>query len=157
MLYILLFIFICVIIYGIIHDRYIDYYSETGEILTSDGTVILIILIVATTVAVAKYNSIKATANAQLEVLNEQNEIVLKQIEPLVQQAISYESNTYKEFKLTPENIVAFGNMYPQLQANSFIQSQINIIVENQKEIKDLKLKIASLNAYRLWLFTRKE
>ena len=157
MLYILLFIFICVIIYGIIHDRYIDYYSETGEILTIVGTVILIILIVATTVAVAKYNLIKATANAQLEVLNEQNEIVLAQIEPLVQQAISYESNTYKEFKLTPENIVAFGNMYPQLQANSFIQSQINIIVENQKEIKDLKLRIASLNAYRLWLFTKKE
>lgn len=156
MLYILLFISICVILYGIIHDRCIDHYSETGEILTGVGTVILIILIVATTVAVAKYNSIKATATAQLEVLNEQNEIVLAQIEPLVQQAMSYESNTYKEFKLTPENIIAFGSMYPQLQANSFIQSQINIIVENQKEIKDLKLRIASLNAYRLWLFTKK-
>jgi hypothetical protein len=105
----------------------------------------------------AKYNSIKSTATAQLEVLNEQNKIVLAQIEPLVQQAMNYESNTYKEIKLTPENVIAFGNMYPQLQANSFIQSQINIIVENQKEIKDLKLKIASLNAYRLWLFTKKE
>jgi hypothetical protein len=107
-------------------------------------------------IAGIKYNSIKSTANAQMEVLNSQNEIVLAQIEPLVQQALNYESNTYKEFKLTPENIVAFGNMYPQLQANSFIQSQINIIVENQKEIKDLKLNIASLNAYRLWLFTKK-
>jgi len=103
------------------------------------------------------YNNVKSTAASKLEVLNEQNEIVLKQIEPLVQQAMNYETSTYKEFKLTLENIVAFGNMYPQLQANSFIQSQINIIVENQKEIKDLKLKIASLNAYRLWLFTKKE
>ena len=102
------------------------------------------------------YNNVKSTAALKLEVLNSQNEVVLAQIEPLVQQALSYESNTYKEFKLTPENIVAFGNMYPQLQANSFIQSQINIIVENQKEIKDLKLRIASLNAYRLWLFTKK-
>ena len=104
-----------------------------------------------------KYNSIKSTANAQLEVLNSQNEIVLAQIEPLVQQALYYESNTYKEFKMTPENVIAFSNMYPQLQANTFIQSQIDIVVENQKEIKDLKLKIASLNAYRLWLFTKKE
>ena len=96
------------------------------------------------------------TAISIVKVLTEQNELVLTQIEPLVQQALNYESNTYKEFKLTPENIVAFGNMYPQLQANSFIQSQINIIVENQKEIKDLKLEIASLNAYRLWLFTKK-
>ena len=103
------------------------------------------------------YNNIKTTATSKLKVLNEQNEIVLAQIEPLVQHALDHESNTYKELKLTPENIVAFGNMYPQLQANSFIQSQINIIVENQKEIKDLKLRIASLNAYRLWLFTKKE
>ena len=80
------------------------------------------------------YNNVKSTAALKLEVLNEQNEIVLAQIEPLVQQALNYESNTYKEFKLTPENIVAFGNMYPQLQANSFIQYQINVIVENQRK-----------------------
>ena len=157
MLYILLFIFICVIIYGVIHDHYIDHYSEVADIFVGVGKVVSIVILLVIIGAVAKYNFIKSTANAQLEVLNEQNEIVLAQVEPLVQQALNYESNTYKEFKLTPENIVAFGNMYPQLQANSFIQSQINIIVENQKEIKDLKLRIASLNAYRLWLFTKKE
>lgn len=157
MLYILLFIFICVIIYGVIHDRCIDHYSEVADMFVVVGKVMSIDILLVIIGVWAKYNSIESTANAQLEVLNEQNEIVLAQIEPLVQQALNYESNTYKEFKLTPENIVAFGNMYPQLQANSFIQSQINIIVENQKEIKDLKLRIASLNAYRLWLFTKKE
>ena len=157
MLYIILFIFICIIIYGVIHDYCVDHYSETSDTCVIGGIIMSIFILGVIAVAGAKYNSIKSTANAQLEVLNEQNEIVLAQIEPLVQQALNYESNTYKEFKLTPENIVAFGNMYPQLQANSFIQSQINIIVENQKEIKDLKLRIASLNAYRLWLFTKKE
>ena len=151
MLYILLFIFICCIIIG----SKASY--ELEEILVGIGLVGFIGTIIALLIVVSNYNSIKSTANAQMEVLNSQNEIVLAQIEPLVQQAMDYESNTYKEFKLTPENIVAFGNMYPQLQANSFIQSQINIIIENQKEIKDLKLKIASLNAYRLWLFTKKE
>ena len=157
MLYILLFIFICVIIYGVIHDHCVDHYSEVADMFVGVGKVMSIVILLVIIGVWAKYNSIKSTANTQLEVLNEQNEIVLAQIEPLVQQALNYESNTYKEFKLTPENIVAFGNMYPQLQANSFIQSQINIIVENQKEIKDLKLRIASLNAYRLWLFTKKE
>ena len=155
MLYIILFIFICLIITGLCQD--VSYYKNTREVLCGLGIVFSIITLLAILVAGIKYNSIKSTANAQMEVLNSQNEIVLAQIEPLVQQAMNYESSTYKEFKLTPENIVAFGNMYPQLQANSFIQSQINIIVENQKEIKDLKLKIASLNAYRLWLFTKKE
>ena len=147
MLYILLFIFILIFIISIIND------NDTAM----PAFVFVIIIIGALIVVGVSYNNVKSTAASKLEVLNEQNEIVLKQIEPLVQQALSYESNTYKELKLTPENIVAFGNMYPQLQANSFIQSQINIIVENQKEIKDLKLRIASLNAYRLWLFTKKE
>ena len=146
MLYILLFIFILIFIISIIQDNDI-----------AMPTFFFTCLIIGILIGVGtSYNNVKSTAALKLEVLNSQNEVVLAQIEPLVQQALSYESNTYKEFKLTPENIVAFGNMYPQLQANSFIQSQINIIVENQKEIKDLKLRIASLNAYRLWLFTKK-
>lgn len=157
MLYILLFIFICFIIGAIISEYNSRYSSETAGVVGGVSVLLLIITILITIVAGARYNVIKSTATAQLEVLNEQNELVLTQIEPLVQQALNYESNTYKELKLTPENIVAFGNMYPQLQANVFIQSQINIIVENQKEIKDLKLRIASLNAYHLWLFTKKE
>ena len=148
MLYILLFIFICFIIIAITYD---------SPIFGGIGMIGFTTVVICTAITLGDYNSIKSTSASKLEVLNEQNEIVLKQIEPLVQQALNYESNTYKEFKLTPENIVAFGSMYPQLQANSFIQSQINIIVENQKEIKDLKLKIASLNAYRIWLFTKKE
>ena len=157
MLYILLFIFICFIIGAIISENNSGYGSETAAVVGEVSTLLFVVTLAATIGVIVSYNSIKSTTNAQLEVLNSQNEIVLAQIEPLVQQALNYESNTYKEFKLTPENIVAFGNMYPQLQANSFIQSQINIIVKNQKEIKDLKLKIASLNVYHLWLFTKKE
>ena len=157
MLYILLFIFLCFIIGAAIIEGNSRYPSETAEALGGTSMFLFVVILLVTIVAGVKYNSIKSTATAQLEVLNSQNEIVLAQIEPLVQQALNYESNTYKELKMTPENIVAFSNMYPQLQANSFIQSQINIIVENQNEIKNLKLKIASLNAYHLWLFTKKE
>ena len=147
MLYILLFIFILILIISIINN------SDTAM-----PALFFVMVTIGVLIGVGvSYNNVKSTAPSKLEVLNEQNEIVLAQIEPLVQQALNYESGTYKKFKMTPENIVAFGNMYPQLQANSFIQSQINIIVENQKEIKDLKLRIASLNAYRLWLFTKKE
>ena len=157
MLYILLFIFLCFIIGAIISENNSRYPSETAGTLGGTCMFLFAVTLLVIIGLGVQYNSIKSTANARLEVLNSQNEIVLAQIEPLVQQALDYESNTYKELKMTPENIVAFSNMYPQLQANSFIQSQINIIVENQKEIKDLKLRIASLNAYHLWLFTKKE
>ena len=157
MLYILLFIFLCFIIGAIITETNSMYHSETAETFRGASVFLFVVTLLATIGIGVQYNSIKSTATSKLEVLNSQNEIVLAQIEPLVQQALNYESNTYKELKMTPENIVAFSNMYPQLQANAFIQSQINIIVANQKEIKDLKLRIASLNAYHLWLFTKKE
>lgn len=157
MLYILLFIFLCFVIGATISEQNSRYSSETSEAVGGVSMFLFVVTLLVTIGIGIQYNSIKSTANEKLEVLNSQNEIVLSQIEPLVQQALNYESDTYKELKLTPENIVAFGNMYPQLQANSFIQSQINIIVENQNEIKNLKLEIASLNAYHLWLFTGKE
>lgn len=156
MLFISLIIGLILIIIGVAIDNR-DRYSIDGAPFGAFGIIIGIASIIALFIVSYSYNAIKTTTDSRLKVLTEQNEIVLAQIEPLVQQALNYESSTYKELKLTPENIVAFGNMYPQLQANSFIQSQIDIIINNQNEIKNLKLQKASLNAYHLWLFTKKE
>ena len=156
MLFISLIIGLILIIIGVAIDSR-DKYSSAGVPFGAFGIIISIASIMALFIVYYNYNVIKTTTDSKLKVLTEQNELVLTQIEPLVQQALNYESNTYKELKLTPENIIAFGNMYPQLQANSFIQSQIDIIINNQNEIKNLKLQKASLNAYHLWLFTKKE
>lgn len=156
MLFISLIIGLTLIIIGVAIDRR-DRYSSDGTPFCAFGIIMSIASIIALFIVSYNYNIIKTTTDSRLKVLTEQNELVLTQIEPLVQQALNYESNTYKELKLTPENIVAFGNMYPQLQANSFIQSQIDIIINNQNEIKNLKLQKASLNAYHLWLFTKRE
>ena len=45
---------------------------------------------------------------------------------------------------------------YPDLKANDFLNKQIEVILTNQKEIKQLKLDKASLNAYHFWLWTPK-
>ena len=43
--------------------------------------------------------------------------------------------------------------MFPELKGNEFIKSQIDIVIYNQEKITDLKMNIAELEAYRLWLF----
>ena len=93
MLYILLFIFILIFIISIFNDSDV---AEPAFFFTIVTTLALIGVGIT-------YNNIKTTSTSKLEVLNEQNEIVLAQIEPLVQQALNYESNTYKEFKLNLE------------------------------------------------------
>ena len=98
------------------------------------------------------YNSVKSTTDKKIHVLQEQNDTIIEQTTPLIEKYLKYENETLKELKLTPQTLIAL-SAYPELEGNSFIQTQINIIVKNQNEITSLKLKKASLNSYRLWIF----
>ena len=147
MLYILLVIGLILLIIGI---------TKYECVITGLGTVIFIVFLCVTVLVDGLYNYDKVTIDSRLVVLEEQNQIVLSQIEPLVQQALEYESNTYKDFKLDAAKVIAFTQLYPDLKANDFLNKQIDIILNNQKEIKELKLAKASLNAYHFWLWTPK-
>lgn len=147
MLYILLAIGLILIILGI---------AKYEEVLSGIGAVIFIVFLFITVIAAGIYNYNKSTIENRLSVIEEQNQTVLAQIEPLVQQALEYESNNYKDFKLDAEKVIAFAQLYPDLKANSFLNKQIDIILANQEEIKQLKLDKASLNAYHFWLWTPK-
>ena len=129
----------------------LDVFLDT-EVLNVIGGVFAGIFFVVWLIVIGCYNSTKTTADRQIVVLEERNELVVKQIEPLVDKYLEYEGNTYKELKLDVNIIVSMAN-YPQLKGDEFVQSQIKIILDNQKQITDLKLKKAKLNAYKLWIF----
>ena len=147
MLYILLIIGLILSIVGITQDN---------DALVIPGIIVFTIFLFVTAIVVGVYNYDKSTIDSRLSVLEEQNQVVLSQIEPLVQHALEYESNTYKDFKLDANKLIAFTQLYPDLKANSFLNKQIDIILANQQEIKQLKLDKASLNAYHFWLWTSK-
>jgi hypothetical protein len=147
MLYILLVIGLILFIIGM---------TTYEDVLSVLGAGIFVVFLTVTAIAAGVYNYDKSTIDNRLAILEEQNTIVLSQIEPLVQHALDYESNTYKDFKLDASKIVAFTQLYPDLKANSFLNKQIDIILVNQEEIKQLKLDKASLNAYHFWLWTPK-
>lgn len=98
------------------------------------------------------YNATKTTVDRQIAVLEQRNDEVISQIEPLVKQYFEYEVNTFKHLKLNTDTIIAIAQ-YPNLKGNEFVQTQIKIILENQEEITKLKLDKASLNAYKFWIF----
>ena len=147
MLYILLVIGLILFITGLGKDK---------EGLGAMGLVILVVATAVLLGAAIVYNYKASTIDSRLAVLEEQNTIVLTQVEPLVQQALNYESSTYKDFKLDAAKVIAFTQLYPDLKANDFLNKQIDIIFANQAEIKQLKLDKTSLNAYHLWLWTPK-
>jgi hypothetical protein len=147
MLYILLIIGIIGIIWG-------EFQDHDGILILS--VVVSFISFIAILVAGGIYNYNSSTINSRLAVLEEQNTTVLTQVEPLVQKALDYESSTYKDLKLDVNKLIIFAQTYPDLKANDFLHKQIEIILANQEEIKQLKLDKASLNAYHFWLWTPK-
>jgi hypothetical protein len=110
------------------------------------------IFLVITLIVLACYNDTKASCDKKIEVLEEKNELVLKQVEPIINKYLTYEGETFEKLKVSSENIVAL-SMYPELKGNEFLKSQIDIVVKNQDEITKLKLNKAELNAYKLWIF----
>lgn len=147
MLYILLVLGIAIIIYGGFRD-------DEGFVCL--GMIIGIPSLIALLIVGGVYNYNSSTIDSRLAVLEEQNTTVLTQVEPIVQQALNYESSTYKDLKLDVNKLIIFAQMYPKLKANDFLRMQIDIILCNQQEIKQLKLDKASLNAYHFWLWTPK-
>ena len=148
MLYILMGIFVLIFVIGIITVCS----GNDGECLISIGGAGSVIFLIVLMITIGGYNSTKSTADKQIVVLEERNELVIRQIEPLVDKYLDYEGSTYKDLKLEANVIVSMAN-YPQLKGDEFVQSQIKIILDNQKEITNLKLSKARLNAYKMWIF----
>lgn len=120
------------------------------------GTFIGMLSIIALLSCWGTYSYRTETIGSQLEVLETQNKIILSQIEPVIQKALDFESNTYKELKVSPENIITISQIYPDLKDNSFIQTQLSVILTNQQQITQLKLNKATLNAFHFWIWSKR-
>ena len=103
-------------------------------------------------ILLGSYNLTKTSTDGEIAIREEQNALVLSQIEPLVEKYLQYEKSTYEKLRLTPQTIVAL-SAYPELKGNEFIQSQMKIIIDNQRIITSLKIKKTRLNSYKLWIF----
>ena len=126
--------------------------EDLGVALILSGVSVGITFLIILFIALAFYNSTKSTADLQIKVYEEQNDVLMAQIEPLVEKYLNYEKETYSNLKVDSNTLVAM-SMYPELKSDEFVQSQIKIIMENQKKITNLRLSKAKLNAYKLWIF----
>ena len=120
------------------------------------GTIIGVTSLIAILYCWGVYSYRTEIINSQLDVLESQNAIILSQIEPVIQKALDFESNTYKELKVNPENIITLSQIYPDLKDNSFIQTQLSVILTNQQQITQLKLNKATLNAFHFWIWSKR-
>lgn len=87
----------------------------------------------------------------RIEMYYQENKKIESMIDELVDQYMDYESETYEELK--GENIIALTSVYPELKSDALIAKEIEIYIENNNKICQLKREKIDLSVYKWWLY----
>ena len=154
MLFIFFGIAISIIVIGLIIAITVDFGLDgIGGVITGVGTALAVIWFIAILIVVGIYNATKTTALNKIAVYQEQNDICLAQLEPLVDKYITFEKDVVTSIVPSSEKLLLLNSAYPELKSDQFVQTQINTILNNQTRIRDYKLSLANLDSYKLWIF----
>ena len=151
MLFIFFGIAVVMIVIGIIIAVKVD--DGIGVGIAGLSSFLAVIWFVALMICVGKYNSVRTTALNKIAVYQEQNEVCLAQLEPLVNKYVTFEKDVVTRVAPSSENLLLLNSAYPELKSDQFVQTQINTVLNNQAEIRDYKLALANLDSYKLWIF----
>lgn len=91
------------------------------------------------------------TLDDKIAMYEQENTAIEQSVDVLVKDYYRHESDTYSS--LTPENAVLFASAYPELQSNELATKQLEIYVENNNKIKELKEDQINLSRNRFWLY----
>ena len=91
------------------------------------------------------------TLDDKIAMYEQENASIEQSVDVLVKDYYRHESDTYSS--LTPENAVLFASAYPELQSNELATKQLEIYVDNNNKIKELKEDQINLSRNRFWLY----
>lgn len=91
------------------------------------------------------------TLDDKIAMYEQENTAIEQSVDVLVKDYYKHESDTYSSLK--PENAVLFASAYPELQSNDLAMKQLEIYVENNDKIKELKEDRINLSRNRFWLY----
>lgn len=87
----------------------------------------------------------------RIEMYQEENAKIEQQISETVKQYQEYESEIFTE--VAPESAVTLVALYPELKSDTLVQKQIEVYLENNEKIKDLKEDKIKGSVKRWWLY----
>ena len=149
MLALLLVVFIGIIVACCIKESQ-TYWSDSSigfAILGVLGSVACLVAIIILGISFSCANTIPN----KVEVLEKQNQKIETQINSIVGDYLKHEGGTYD--KLTPDNVEVFAVAYPQLASNETVKKQMDVYVNNNNKITELKLELCNKDVYAWWLY----
>ena len=151
MILVILVIGILMVTLGIVLYDKLDYGKDKiGKIFQLIGTVATIISTIVTIVLLVCVLN-RVNIEKKIAIYEEENTNIEQQIADTVKQYQEYETGIFTE--VAPESSITLVALYPELKSDTLVQSQIDVYVENNKTIKELKSSAINAPVYRWWLY----
>ena len=115
-------------------EFYVDEYEAAS--ISAFFIIICIVTIVFLTTQIVGTRTIEA----KIEMYQEENTNIETKVKETVRDYMNYEENTYKEL-IENADLTTLIIKYPELNSNELIKEEINLYIENNNNIKDLKEK----------------
>lgn len=93
----------------------------------------------------------RVNIDKKISLYEEENTKIEQQIVDVAKQYQEYESGVFKD--VTSEGAMTLVTLYPELKSDTLVQSQIEVYIENNKAIKELKSMAVNASFYRWWLY----
>ena len=133
---------------GLICCIFID--NDIGEVFSVFGLFIYVVALIGIIINIGILINGR-TLDDKIAMYEQENAAIEQSVDVLVKDYYRHESDTYSS--LTPENAVLFASAYPELQSNELATKQLEIYVENNNKIKELKEDQINLSKNRFWLY----
>lgn len=92
-----------------------------------------------------------ATIDKRIEMYQEENSKIESQIAECVTQYQQYESGIFVE--TAPDSAMTLVALYPELKADQLVSKQIEVYIENNNKIKELKEQSINGDVTRWWAY----
>lgn len=134
------------------------YFSDCDEPLGIGGIFMIVIgamatiaIVIVTLVQVHSLVEI-STIDERIAMYEEQNEEIEGQIETVVKEYQEYESGIMTEVG-DKDSYITLVSLYPELKADALVSKQIEVYLNNNRTIVDLKNQKLNEKVYRWWLY----
>ena len=124
--------------------------NDIGEVFSGFGLFISVVALIGIIINIGILINGR-TLDDKIAMYEQENAAIEQSVDVLVKDYYRHESDTYSS--LTPENAVLFASAYPELQSNELATKQLEIYVDNNNKIKELKEDQINLSKNRFWLY----
>ena len=121
------------------------YHADLDKIFQAIGTILLVVSMILGLILCAFYTSSGSIVDKKITMYEEENIKIENSIDIIVKEYQEYETEMY--------DTMTAAMLFPELTSNTLVQKQIEIYVNNNQEIKVLKVNKLNHDLYGWWLF----